>query len=337
MSTFSIILPVRNGGNYLRECVQSILSQSLANFELLVLENASTDNTLEILASFNDSRIRIFPAAAPLSMEENWKRAMTVPKSEFMTLIGHDDLLDKDYLETMQRLIAENPDASLYQTHFRYIDAAGHTIGKCKPMKAVQNPEEALSNFLCDRTDLMGTGFMMRSKDYERVGGIPLYPNLLFADMELWIRLACIKYMAVAQGECFSYRKHPSATTSSSSDARFIHAFDLLVNYLRELKKQSPALAPVISRDGVELLRQYCQGITHKVLRTPKAKRQTASVSELIGIFREYGKQLCDGKFEPLDYPKIRAGKLIDSNSIFHAGFLLFKKIYNKPVLKSQD
>lgn len=336
MATYSIILPVRNGGNYLHECVQGILCQSLQDFELLVLENASTDNTLEILRSFNDPRIKIFPASSPLSMEENWQRAVHLPKSEYMTLIGHDDVLGKDYLATMQELIAQYPDASLYQTHFRYIDSAGNEIGKCKPMETVQQPALAVSNFLCDRTDLMGTGFMMRSNEYEEVGGIPPYPNLLFADMELWIALARKRYMAVHQSECFSYRKHPSATTSSSSDARFIQAFDRLVLFLRKLKQEDPDLAPVISRNGVELLRQYCQGITHKVLRTPKAERETPSVAQLIDIFRGYGKDLCDGKFEPLDYPKIKAGKVIDSNSIFHAGFLLFKRMYNKPVLRTR-
>lgn len=335
MARYSVILPVRNGGNYLRECVQSILSQTVNDLELLVLENKSTDDTLEILASFNDPRIKIFPAPAPLSMEENWHRAVELPKSEFMTLIGHDDVLHSDYLSVMRELILAHPDASLYQTHFRYIDAAGNETGKCKQMEPVQQPDLAVSNFLCDRTDLMGTGFMMRSRDFEEAGGMPMYPSLLFADMELWIELSCRNYLAVARQECFSYRKHPAATTSSSSDAKFIQAFDLLVKYLVQLKVRKPQLAGVITRDGQELLRQYCQGITHKVLRTPKPARQTPSVAELIDTFRQYGKDLCEGKFEPLDHKKIKAGKTIDSNVLFHSAFLLFKKLYHKPVLKS--
>jgi len=335
MARYSIILPVRNGGNYLRECVQSILSQTVTDFELLVLENKSTDNTLEILASFNDPRIKIFPADAPLSMEENWHRAVKVPKSAYMTLIGHDDMLDSNYLFVMQELIRRYEDASLYQTHFRYIDSAGGETGKCRPMAAEQKPDTAISNFLCDRTDLMGTGFMMRSHDFEEAGGMPMYPNLLFADMELWIELAAKSYLAVDEHECFSYRRHPAATTSSSSDAKFINAFDLLVKYLVKLKQRKPELAPVISRDGKELLRQYCQGITHKVLRRPKAERETPSVAALIDQFRQYGKDLCDGQFEPLDHPKIKMGRLIDSSGLFHSAFLLFKRMYHKPVLKS--
>jgi glycosyltransferase involved in cell wall biosynthesis len=335
MAKFSIILPVRNGGNYLRKCVQSILSQTVTDFELLVLENKSTDDTLEILASFDDPRIRIFPADIPLSMEENWHRAVKIPKSEFMTLIGHDDILFSDYLEKMQALISLYPDASLYQSHFYYIDSAGNKMADCKPMEAIQRPDVAISNFLCDRTDLMGTGFMMRSSDFDKAGGMPMYPNLLFADMELWIELASKSYLAVEEHDCFAYRRHPAATTSSSSDAKFVDSFDLLVKYLVRLKQRKPELAAVISRDGKELLRQYCQGITHKVLRRTKSERETPSVAVLIDRFRQYGKELCNGEFEPLGYSNIRMGKLIDGNALFHGAFLLFKKMYHKPVLKS--
>ena len=115
---YSIILPVRNGGEYVKECVHSILSQTLNDFNLIVLDNCSTDGTLQWIQSLHDERIIIYPSNKPLTIEENWARIKEVKKNEFMTLIGHDDLLCTDYLETMEALIAQHPSASLYQTHF---------------------------------------------------------------------------------------------------------------------------------------------------------------------------------------------------------------------------
>ena len=195
MKKYSIILPVRNGSNHVRECVNSILSQTLRDFDLVVLENCSTDNTVSIITSFNDDRIKIYSSDSPYTIEQNWERTVAVAKNEFVTLIGHDDVLDKDYLHVMDELISKHPHASLYQAHFRYIDADGQEIGKCQPMTEVQKPAEAVHNFLCNKIDLMGTGFMMSSSDYNRIGGIPSYPNLLFADMELWIELARKSYL----------------------------------------------------------------------------------------------------------------------------------------------
>ena len=331
---YSIILPVRNGSNHIKECLHSILSQSLGDFELLVLENCSTDNTVDIINSFNDHRIKLFSAGTPLTIEQNWQRAVTVQKNEFITLIGHDDVLDKDYLLVMDELIRKHPQASLYQTHFRYIDSAGKEFGKCRPMAEVQNPGEVLHNFLCKKTDVMGTGYMMRSRDYDAIGGIPAYPNLLFADLELWIELSKKSYLAVDQRECFAYRKHPSATTFTTPADIFLNALEIFVNYLQKLKNSEPVLSPEIKNCGTSLLSQYCQGLTHKVLRTPKKERTTPGVSDIINQFREYGKKIGIENYEPLDTMKIRLGRVIDESVILHSLFLLFKKIYGKPLYK---
>jgi hypothetical protein len=74
----------------------------------------------------------------------------------------------------------------------------------------------------------MGTGFMMRAMDYDALGGIPPYPNLLFADFELWIGLTRKNYKATAFEECFAFRLHQSMTTTSS-DLKFQYAFDKFI------------------------------------------------------------------------------------------------------------
>ena len=186
MAKYSIILPVRNGGHYVKECVASILSQKFIDFNFIVLDNASTDGTLEWLQSLNDERIKIVPSEKSLTIEENWGRIKDVEKNEFITLIGHDDILYPDFLAVIDCLINSNPEASLYHTHFNFIDAKGNTIRSCKLMDNVLSGYEFLKSFLTNSIDLMGTGYVMRSKDYDEIQGIPVkYPNLLFADFEL--------------------------------------------------------------------------------------------------------------------------------------------------------
>ena len=112
MARFSIILPVRNGGDYFKLCVQSVLQQSLPDFNLHVLENNSSDDTLQWITSLSDKRIIIHHSPTSLLIEENWSRVLSIPKNEFITLIGHDDILYSDYLETMDQLIKLHPGAS---------------------------------------------------------------------------------------------------------------------------------------------------------------------------------------------------------------------------------
>jgi len=334
VAQFSIILPVRNGGHYIKECVNSILNQSLGDFDLLVLDNKSTDGTLEWLQSLEDERVRLFPSSVPLTIEENWARAVALPKNEFITLIGHDDLLDQQYLATMAALISEFPDASLYQAHFRYIDAAGNTIRPCKPMAAKESGEMFLEKFLRKRIDVNGTGFMMRSKDYDALGGIPLYPNLLFADFELWLNLAKKSYKATSPAECFSFRIHQS-TTTVSPDIRYHNAFERFVNYLASLKEGPGQYKKVIAGHAGGFLLFYCRGLSHRLLRTPKKNRHGLSVKQFISKCEGYAILLgTSEKIKPYNVMSIRLARIIDGNTVTRTAFLGFKKLFPKPVMK---
>lgn len=330
---YSIVLPVRNGGQLVKQCVASVLAQDYGDFNLLILDNSSTDGTFKWALSINDPRVHVYSSTAALTIQESWGRIKSIPRNEFMTIIGHDDLLDTSYLQAMDALIGKYPDASLYQAHFRYIDEEGNLVRKCAPMAEKLSPTEVIHNFLNSKMDIMGTGFMARSADYDAIGGVPAYPSLLFADMELWIELSRRSFLAVAESECFSYRVHPAAMTPNSADLDVLEAFDQFVNYLEKLKKEDRQLAATIGRDSKQLLKQYCQGITHRVLRTPHKKRLTPSVAAIIGQFREYGSRLLDGeKYEPLDSKIVKLGMIIDENPFLHSLYLLFRKVYSKPL-----
>lgn len=327
---FSIILPVRNGGEYVKECINSILSQTFPDFNLHVLDNSS-DNTLEWVQSLNDERIITYPSERPLSIEENWARIKTIKINEFITLIGHDDLLSPDYLKVINGLIDRHPHASLYQTHFRYINAKGEEIRKSRPMAEKQSTPEFLAFFLNNMIDSMGTGFMMRSSDYDMVGGIPLYPNLLFADFELWIKLIQKSYFVTSFEECFSFRLHQS-TTATSSDLKFQEAFKQFIFFLIEQKK-NPELNKVIERYGINFIAFYTKVLAHRLLRTPMQKRKGKTVAGLIAECKQYADELVpDNDFNPYTNFSVQLAKQIDSNLVSRSLFLGFKKLYSKPV-----
>lgn len=333
MSRYSIILPVRNGGHYVHDCVHSILAQTLTDFNLHILDNSSTDGTTEWLHSLSDHRIHIHPAPKPLTIEENWHRAVQIPKNEFITLIGHDDILDPHYLSVMDRLIASHPNASLYQTHFRYIDSAGKTIRRSKPMDEIQSANEFVAFFLSNSIDTMGTGFMMRAKDYDAVGGIPPeYPNLLFADFELWINLTRLSYKATAFEECFAFRLHQSATTTSST-VYFQRAFVKFVEYLSRLKKESPDMEESINRYALGFINFYTKGLAHRLLRASGKIRGGLTVESLIKESERMAADLVPGTdLDPYSQPGVKLARTIDSNPVSRQLFLWFKKLYQKPL-----
>lgn len=329
---YSIILPVRNGGEYVKECVHSILAQTLNDFNLIVLDNCSTDGTREWIASLNDERIIIHPSSKSLSIEENWARIKDVEKNEYMTLIGHDDILKLDFLTVVDALIKKYPEAGLYHTHFDYINDKGNILRECLPMPERINASALLKMFLQNKINMMGTGYVMRSKDYDVVGGIPNYPNLLFADFELWLRLIKEKDFVISVANCFQFRIHQSMTTTSS-DKKMVSAFYRFAKYLKELKT-NPDLRKIIEDNASALLKFYCKGLTHRMLRTPLSERDNVKVGQVVDDFRKIGIELSGSNtFEPNSVFSIKIGNYIDSNFITRNMFLLFKKIFPKPIL----
>jgi len=324
---FSIILPVKNGGDYVKECVDSILSQSLQDFNLIVLDNCSDDGTLEWLQSLNDTRIVIHQSANPLSIEENWARIKSIPKNEFITLIGHDDILNKNYLQVMADLIQKHPAASLYQSHYHYIDGGGKILRNCLPMDEVQQAHEFLALYMCNLIESTGTGYMMRSRDYDDFGGInPGYNNLIFADFALWIDLMGLSYKATSFDVTFKYRIHNSVSKVTNGEA-YQQAFDKFLEFIIEKGGESEKIKLVSERYGKRFLLYFCEALSHRVLKTPRDQRQV-TVRNLIEMYKNYAVRLVPGQdFEPGKKFSIKIAKILDSSTVGRELFLLLKKL----------
>lgn len=324
MPKFSIILPVRNGGEYLKLCVNSILNQSHNDFNLLVLDNNSTDGSAEWIATLKDNRIKIHHSESSLPIEENWGRIKNIEKNEFMTMIGHDDVLHLDYLAEMNRLIDKHPNASLYQAHFNYIDKDGLVTRKCLPMDEVQQSYEFLACQMNRTIDSTGTGYMMRSIDFDKAGGMPSrYPNLIFADYELWITLASKSYKATSPKVCFLYREHLSVSRITNGE-QYEKAFGEYVDFLTGFKYDKN-FSRVLGRYGSTMLLYFCQSLCHRVLKTPVQNRKIR-VADVVRNFVAYADKLIPGEsFEPMKEPRIRYAVILDRSSVSRAAFHFFK------------
>jgi glycosyltransferase involved in cell wall biosynthesis len=326
MAKFGIILPVRNGGEYMKECIGSILSQTLPDFDLHVLDNQSTDGGLHWIKSLNDNRIKIYPSDKSLTIEENWGRIKSIPKNEFITLIGHDDKLYPHYLQEMDDLIKKHPQASLYQAHYMYIDSKGDPLRPCLPMDEVQQAYEFLACQMMQTIESTGTGYMMRGKDYDDAGGMAThFPNLIFADFHLWIQLSAIRYKATTIKECFAYRIHESVSKLTGGED-YIKAFEQYVYFLNTIKNKE-GFKEVIERYGKKFLLQFCQSLSHRLLKMPRGKR-ALSVKQFIDNCKGYAQLLLPGQnFEPLSKPLIKIARQLDYNLLGRQLFAAYQKV----------
>jgi len=199
-------------------------------------------------------------------------------------------------------------------------------VTNCLPMDEVQSGYEFLACHMTQTMDSMGTGYMMRSKDYDSLGGMPQdLPNLIFADYILWIRLASINYKATSLKECFSYRLNNSVSRITNGED-YIKAFEKYVLFLQSLKEYHK-FKEVIERYAHTLLMYYCQALSHRLLKMPKSKR-VLTVKQYIENCRYYASLLIpEQKFDPLSKRRISIAQQLDNNLVGRQLFDIYQRI----------
>ena len=109
----SVLIPVHNGAGMLRETVNSILNQTLTDFELLLLDDASEDGSDKVIQSFADSRIRRFHSNTNLGISAARNKLMELAEGEYLAVLDHDDLSAPNRLEKQARLLDNNPEVAM--------------------------------------------------------------------------------------------------------------------------------------------------------------------------------------------------------------------------------
>ena len=126
----SIGLPVFNGENFLEEALQSILSQTYTDFELIISDNASTDRTQAICAAYaqQDQRIRYFRNERNVGAGPNFNRTVALARGKYFKWAAHDDLLTPDYLEKCVAVLEDEPTVVLCHALAKEISANGSFV-----------------------------------------------------------------------------------------------------------------------------------------------------------------------------------------------------------------
>ncbi|MEP7237404.1 MAG: hypothetical protein ABI685_06060, partial [Ferruginibacter sp.] len=121
----------------------------------------------------------------------------------------------------------------------------------------------------------------------------------------------------------------------TSPDDKFHQAFEIFVQYLYSLKQADPGFNEAINQHAEAILSYYCKSFSHRLLRTELKMRNNMTVKDWTKKCDGFVNLLVDNNtFKPSGMGTVKLAKLIDSNAFTRNLFLLFKKIYAKPVLK---
>lgn len=109
----SVAIPAYNGAMFIAETIESVLAQSVRDFELLVVDDNSPDGTAEIVAAYKDPRIRLIRNESNLGPQGNWNRCLRESRGRYFKLLPQDDVLMPDCLQKQVAVLEADKDASI--------------------------------------------------------------------------------------------------------------------------------------------------------------------------------------------------------------------------------
>jgi glycosyltransferase involved in cell wall biosynthesis len=189
----SVCIPTFNAARYIGGTVQSVLSQSVADFELIISDDASTDDTLERIGNFDDPRIRIVRNTTNAGLGANWNRAVREARAPFVKLLCQDDLIYPDCLEKQAAILVNsaNSNVGLVCCRRDVIDDSGrvrlHGRGSL-PAGRIEG-EEAIRRVVRSGTNPIGepAAVMFRADVFNAEGGFDGSAPYMI-DVDFWCR-----------------------------------------------------------------------------------------------------------------------------------------------------
>ena len=211
----SVCVPVYNAGDFLQETLESVLNQTYTNIEFLVVDDCSTDNSRDVITSWQkkDNRVK------PVFMERNsnvcaagnagFERA----KGTYVAIIGHDDVWRPDKLEKQVAFLEEHPDTGACFTWGEVIDENQTIVSKKNRLiyHAMNADNNSAENWLCqmilDKANwACAPSVCIRKTVLERVGYYR-YGLVQLQDYELWLRVLCDSSIYILQEKLTWYRR----------------------------------------------------------------------------------------------------------------------------------
>jgi len=231
----SVCIPVYNGAEFIKIAIDSVLNQSEKDFELIIVDNQSTDNTVSLIKSYQDSRIKLYVNDTNIGMIPNWNKALTYATGNYIKILPADDLMYPNCL-ALQSSVLENDTQkkiSLVCSSRHIINDAGKVLFTRKfSSKELQlNTAQAVNRVIRAGGNIVGEGgaVMFRREVLEKTG--PFNSDIFYVlDLDQWFKI-------LLHGHLYVLPEILSAFRVSSTSASVLIANKQKEDYFAFIKK----------------------------------------------------------------------------------------------------
>ncbi|HET7315120.1 glycosyltransferase family 2 protein [Salinisphaera sp.] len=229
----SVFIPAFNAERYIAQAIESVLSQTWSDFELLIIDDGSTDNTSAVLDRYaGDARVRIEYNDSNRGTPWTRNRGLEMARGEYIALLDADDVCMPDRLEEQVAFLDRRPDISVLGTRVAKSDEEGRALPIDRRRRQWFEPDDIAVEMLFSCPILQPT-MMARSAVLKAYGYDLDFP--VAQDYEQFVRMACEQRFAVLPQALTLYRQHATQATSAKVEQMRAARHRLQARQLAEL------------------------------------------------------------------------------------------------------
>jgi glycosyltransferase involved in cell wall biosynthesis len=257
----TVCIPVCNGERHLAYAIESVLSQTFNDLELVILNNASTDGTAQVIARYHDPRIRVIEHRTNIGFLANWNCALTEARGTYCKMLPHDDTLYPTCLEQQVAAFVAQPDLALVSCARHITDDAGAIVATRRFSHALQVLSGAAAQRAIIRsgTNPLGEpGAVLFRRALAEVCGPFNGAHVFVIDVEYYCRLLQHGGLCALPEPLCTFR-----VSNGSTSVRMMHRQAReFISFAHALARTSPTM---ISR--LDCARATCMASLNNVLR----------------------------------------------------------------------
>ena len=230
----SLIMSVYNGEDYLAETVESVLCQTFTEWEFIIINDCSTDNTSKILSDYEskDSRIKVHTNETNLRLPSSLNKALSLAKGKYIARMDADDICMPDRLQKQYDFMEANPNVDLSSCRFLTLKNGVYSSGGC----GGKVDSESIKALLLVTNPILHPGIIAKADVIKELGYDKNFTCT--EDMELWTRFVLNnKRVEILSEYLMIYRLHDKQITETTLDKQKNEVIKIQKTYLSQLLK----------------------------------------------------------------------------------------------------
>lgn len=207
-------MPVRNGAAHVRSALHDLTGQTLRDLEIVVVDDASTDETVAVVDAVGDPRVRVV-AGAGTGIVDALRRGVDAARAPYLARMDADDRCRPDRLARQADLLDARPEVVLVGSAFAVVDPAG----RVERVEVLPTDDAALRRSLWVRNPFAHGSVMVRRSAYDAVGGYRA-DRPAAEDYDLWCRLATVGPLAALPAVLYDWQRSATGTSARLADVQ---------------------------------------------------------------------------------------------------------------------